>query len=204
MRYNELHQIFEGPNDKHIFKAVFMAGGPGSGKSTIANMLFGGEGLKLVDRDQILLQFTKMNKEIDRSHIGELRDKTRNHYIDGRLGMIIDGTARKSDSILKLKTELESFGYETIMVFVHTDLDTAKERVLARATATGRVVPESVVVNSWYESQNNLENMHRIFGDNLFEVENTNISNVSQVGGRIRSWLHTPTINPQVTDWLTR
>ena len=26
----------EGPNDPHIFKAVFLAGGPGSGKSFVA------------------------------------------------------------------------------------------------------------------------------------------------------------------------
>ena len=35
MRFSEIveQEIEEGVNDPHIFKAVFMAGGPGSGKS---------------------------------------------------------------------------------------------------------------------------------------------------------------------------
>ena len=35
----ETEQILEGPNDPHIFKAVFLAGGPGSGKSYVAQKL---------------------------------------------------------------------------------------------------------------------------------------------------------------------
>ena len=38
MRVNEIiGSVEEGVDDPHIFKAVFMAGGPGSGKSRIAN-----------------------------------------------------------------------------------------------------------------------------------------------------------------------
>ena len=39
----KLHELFtnEGVNDPHLFKAVFMAGGPGSGKSYIADKLTG-------------------------------------------------------------------------------------------------------------------------------------------------------------------
>ena len=37
--------VDEGVHDPHIFKAVFMAGSPGAGKSTIANKLFAGTGL---------------------------------------------------------------------------------------------------------------------------------------------------------------
>ena len=36
----------KGPNDPNIFKAVFMAGGPGSGKSYVADKLLKGRGLK--------------------------------------------------------------------------------------------------------------------------------------------------------------
>ena len=32
-------QMEEGVNDPHIFKAVFLAGGPGSGKSFVANKM---------------------------------------------------------------------------------------------------------------------------------------------------------------------
>lgn len=201
MRYNEISQLQEGKHDKFIFKAVFMAGGPGSGKSTIAKQIFSGTGLKLVDRDNILLQFTKMHKSVDRSHIGVLRDKTRNLYIDGRLGMIIDGTARKAESITELKMELESLGYDTMMIFVSTDLEEAKRRVLAREQRTGRKVPEEVVISSWHESQQNLAAMQSLFS-NFHQVDNTVPADLSSVNNQVYSWLNTPTNTQAALDWL--
>ena len=57
--------LTEGVHDKGIFKAVFLAGGPGSGKSYVAQQLFGipekvnvsTYGLKMVNQDQELELF---------------------------------------------------------------------------------------------------------------------------------------------------
>ena len=57
----------EGVNDPGIFKAVFLAGGPGSGKSYVASQLFGipekinvsAYGLKMVNQDTELENFLK-------------------------------------------------------------------------------------------------------------------------------------------------
>ena len=57
----------EGVNDPGIFKAVFLAGGPGSGKSFVASQLFGipekintsTYGLKMVNQDTELERFLK-------------------------------------------------------------------------------------------------------------------------------------------------
>ena len=54
-------QIDEGPNDPHIFKAVFLAGGPGSGKSFVANKMLGGTGLKVVNSDDVFEYLAKKN-----------------------------------------------------------------------------------------------------------------------------------------------
>ncbi len=59
--------LIEGVNDPGIFKAVFLAGGPGSGKSYVASQLFGipeklnvsAFGLKLVNQDTELERFLK-------------------------------------------------------------------------------------------------------------------------------------------------
>ncbi len=59
--------LIEGVNDPGIFKAVFLAGGPGSGKSYVASQLFGipeklnvsAFGLKLVNQDTELEKFLK-------------------------------------------------------------------------------------------------------------------------------------------------
>ena len=50
MRIDEvIKSLEEGPNDPHIFKAVFLAGGPGSGKSFVANKMLKGTGLRTVN-----------------------------------------------------------------------------------------------------------------------------------------------------------
>ena len=46
--YNELQ---EGVYDPNIFKAFFLAGGPGSGKSYVVRKTTGGTGLKIVNSD---------------------------------------------------------------------------------------------------------------------------------------------------------
>ena len=47
----------EGVYDPNIFKAVFMAGGPGSGKSHIAGKTTGGLGLKIINSDDAFERF---------------------------------------------------------------------------------------------------------------------------------------------------
>ena len=43
--------IYEGVYDPGIFKAFFLAGGPGSGKTFVTQSAFAGTGLKLVNSD---------------------------------------------------------------------------------------------------------------------------------------------------------
>ena len=45
------NQLQEGVYDPNIFKAFFLAGGPGSGKSYVVRRTTGGTGLKVVNSD---------------------------------------------------------------------------------------------------------------------------------------------------------
>ena len=45
------YELQEGLYDPNIFKAFFLAGGPGSGKSYIARQATGGTGLKSINSD---------------------------------------------------------------------------------------------------------------------------------------------------------
>jgi len=51
--------INEGVYDLNIFKAVFMAGGPGSGKTHIADRTAGGLGLKVINSDDAFERILK-------------------------------------------------------------------------------------------------------------------------------------------------
>ena len=50
------------------------------------------------------------------------------NYLDGRLGLIIDGTAQDVEKTKRPKDELESLGYDTMMVFVNTNMEVVQDR----------------------------------------------------------------------------
>ena len=49
-------------------------------------------------------------------------------YLQGRLGLIMDGTARDYNKISGQQRLFKLLGYQTIMMFVNTSLDVALER----------------------------------------------------------------------------
>ena len=57
LSYNKF--LTEGVYDPHIFKAFFLAGGPGSGKSYVQRRLFAGTGMKVVNSDNFLTNSLK-------------------------------------------------------------------------------------------------------------------------------------------------
>ena len=99
--------INEGVYDPGIFKAFFLAGGPGSGKSFVTASAFAGTGLKLVNSDvkferdlRKLGMSMKMPDEeayfrdIIRSDAKKFVGRQLDSYLKGRLGVIIDSTGR--------------------------------------------------------------------------------------------------------------
>ena len=196
--------IEEGFNDPNILKAFFMAGGPGSGKSFVATELFGfpkdvvssvsyHTGLKIVNSD---IAFEKLAKDggYDISKLGEIKKdqkewekimairnkaksitkKQENNYLEGRLGLIIDGTGKDYDKLKKEKDLLDILGYDTYMVFVNTSLDVAQERNQNRA----RKVPKEFIKEALTNVQNNIGKFQNLFGNkNLFIVDNSSYDN---------------------------
>ena len=190
--------LLEGVNDPGIFKAIFLAGGPGSGKTFVSQKLFGipdrlttsAKGLKLVNQDtefEMLLKKYFGTIEIDKFPPEEFADLVKSAeeggtgmrqyakalnkeklrlYKKGRLGVIIDGTAHKVDSIKKKKKELEKLGYDTYMVFVNTSLEAALDRNEKR----DRTVPVKVAKKSWQDVQNNMGKLQSVFGKANFQV----------------------------------
>jgi len=90
-------------------------------------------------------------------------------YMEGRLGMIIDGTGHKFQKIKKEKKQLEDMGYDCYMVFVNTSLEVAKQRNQERE----RRLPEDILVKSWQDVQKNLGGFQSLFGSNFVIVDNS-------------------------------
>ena len=49
-------------------------------------------------------------------------------YIDGRLGLILDGTGKDYNKISTIKKQLDTLGYDSYMIFVNTSLEVALDR----------------------------------------------------------------------------
>ena len=171
----------EGVYDPNIFKAFFIAGGPGSGKSFVVRKTTGGLGMKVVNSDDIfeklldkeglskkMPESEKEPRDVVRQRAKELTAKKKANFVEGRLGLIIDGTGKDYDKIARQATKLKQLGYDIHMIFVNTSLDVALERNAKRS----RTVPESVAIKSWNDVQRNIGKFSQYFRQNFVVVDN--------------------------------
>ena len=179
--------IDEGVNDPGIFKAFFTAGGPGSGKSYVASASGAGKnnpyGLKIVDSDPL---FTKMLKDADmatttddiyskkgqaiRDRAKVLVSKQQSRFIDGRLGLLVDGTGKDYKKIKNSSETLKKIGYDTYMIFVNTSLDVAQQRNEMRP----RQLDKGEVTKMWNAVQENMGKFQSYFGRSSFLLVDNN------------------------------
>src|SRR6056300_240670 len=103
-RFSDFIPLEEGVNDPGIFKAVFMAGGPGSGKSfVVGNTALTALGLKLINSDnafETALRKANMSAspedifsdkgQTTRARAIQLTQKQMDLALQGRLGLVID------------------------------------------------------------------------------------------------------------------
>ena len=211
--------LVEGMYDPSIFKAIFLAGGPGSGKSYVAGKATGGLGMKVVNSDDIYelklkssglgMDFTKFDdKDFERSQV--IRDRAKKltkmrmkQWIDGRLGMIIDGTGKDYDKIKAASEGLKGLGYDTLMIFVNTSLDVALQRNQMRS----RTLPDNIVKASWEDVQKNLGKFQSYFGNkNFIIVDNNDASEdvFRKVFVKVRSLVQKPLDNHIAKKWIDK
>lgn len=213
MRYSEFSQpLDEGVHDPHIFKAVFMAGSPGSGKSTIANKLFKGSGLKPLNVDDYYNYMRTTNKikgnpEEDYPRAWEKYRVREKNYLDGRLGLIIDGTGKNTDKIRTLKHGLETLGYETAMIFINTTLEVSLSRAEYRASKPGkdfgRDIDPRFIEDTWKRTQRGLGELQGMFGQRFYIIDNNRGEpDLSYVQKSMKNWLDAPVHNHAAREWI--
>jgi predicted kinase len=208
MKFKDLKQeLLEGVYDPGIFKAFFLAGGSGSGKSYSAEKSTGSAagkfqwhdnmntreltpgktgpfGLKVVNSDEQLefgLMKAKMSSDMTKYSDDETMEKERIRkagkkktakkeqlWIQGRLGLIIDGTAHDPLKLSLKKKTLEDVGYDTYMIFVNTSLDIALQQNLERS----RKLKDEIVRSTWKEVQGIKDQLANLFPGGFVEIVN--------------------------------
>ena len=213
-----LKQLQEGLYDPNIFKAFFMAGGPGSGKSYVVRKSTGGTGLKIVNSDEAFERLLKKaglslkmpdDELIPRDKIRDkakvITAKRKENYVEGRLGLVIDGTGKDYGKITKQASDLKQIGYDVYMIFVNTSLDVALENNQKRA----RTLKDSIVKDSWNAVQNNMGKFQRYFGGaNFIIVDNNEVDKDGKLFDacfkRVKGLLSNKVVNPQAKRWIDR
>ncbi|MBT5356152.1 MAG: AAA family ATPase [Candidatus Marinimicrobia bacterium] len=209
----------EGKNDKAIFHIVFMAGGPGSGKSWVVKNL----GLKIMNMALInsdiafkvamkksLLSLAmpddeKYAKDIVRDLSKKTTKKKLELAIAGRLGLVIDGTGKDLAKIKKMKSSFEELGYESAMIFVDTDLSTALQRNIERGSEGDRTLDPKDVEKFWKEVQGNKGVYSSLFKEKFHLVDNstgTEYAGFKKAYSKIKAWTSSLPSNKKAVKWI--
>ena len=203
----------EGIHDPGIFKAVILAGGPGSGKTFVAKSLgLGSMGLIVVNSDLFFMQLMKRKglslkmpanefeeREAARMAAKGHTDRRLESLVNARLGVIVDSTSGDQNKTKKIIKMLKSAGYDIKVVFIDTTLEVAKTRNKQRS----RTLPDKVVEFSWKGAQDVMKKLQTLVGTVNFHKVNNNIDgklNVSGLAGKLRAW--TNRLNPSALAWI--
>jgi hypothetical protein len=187
--------ITEGINDPGKLKAIFLAGGPGSGKDFVMNSVLQGEGLREINSDTAFEYLMKKNnldmempahekfeRDIARGRAKTITKEKERLSLAGRLGLIVNGTADDVEKIKAVKRQLEDLGYETMMVFVNTSNDVSRQRNVERGKSGGRKVSDGtdkmgipdgtqdIRQQKWEAAQKNIGELQKVFGNDKFAV----------------------------------
>jgi dephospho-CoA kinase len=220
--------LFEGVHDKSIFKVVFLAGGPGSGKDYVLDNTLAGHGMTEMNSDkalEVLMDKEGLDKTMPASeeekrnivrgkakNLTELRQRL---AILGRNGLIINGTGDDVEKVTKIKEKLEEVGYESSMVLVNTADEVSKQRNIERGQRGGRTVPENIRKEKWDGVQAGRPEFAKLFGDNYMEFDNSeDLRNAPpevvkakkdemlQMFTKIKEFVSKPPENPVAAAWV--
>ena len=178
--------ITEGVHDKGIFKAVFLAGGPGSGKDYVLDNTLAGHGMTEINSDKALeflmdkkgLNKTmpaseKIERDLVRGRAKNMTELRQRLALQGRNGLIINGTGDDHEKVKIIKSRLEELGYDTSMIMVNTRDEVSASRNVERGSRGGRTVPEDIRKQKWDAVQKARPELAKLFGDKYAEFDNS-------------------------------
>lgn len=189
-----------------MFKAIFISGGPGSGKDIIIR-----EAIAQQNAVEIT-STTAISILNDKHKLYEFSRDSRREAIRQRQPLIITGTTNEQYNILTIREELEELGYETMMVFVNTSDESSRKRNEGHE----RMMAESVRKERWEVTQLVAEKFNQEFKkylefDNSIDLNEANEFETSEkeedisIIYEMTNWFFdTPVDNEIAESWMTR
>jgi len=194
-------KIAESIEDKGIFKAIFLAGAPGAGKSYVLSKISDGVlQPRIVNTDKFTEYFgitdpmEKSPEILDK--VETLTEQQLYLYLNSLLPLFVDSTSSHSKNIIKRNGILQSLGYDTGMVFINTSLETTLKRIEQRKRKVSKEWAKMA-----YEKINEAKEFYQAHFPLFYEVDNnegelTNIS-ILKAYKKIRNFYTSPIQNPE-------
>ena len=184
--------------NRGMFKAVFVTGGPGSGKDIILREA-------IAEQKSIEINLLQAFQYLaDKQKLSEKTDDYRRNAIRNRKPLIINGPADKQNEMFWVKEELEELGYDTMMIFVETTNETSKER----NSLLSKMMVESVRQDKWLKSQENTKYFKEEFTDCIIFNNTGNLDTKEEdihfVYEKTNEFLDSGTFGETAEDWLNR
>jgi predicted kinase len=169
-----------------MYKAIFITGGPGSGKDTVIREAIAHQ--RAIEINTIQAYEFLMDKQ----KLAEQTKDERRNAIKKRLPLIINGSANDSERITRIKEELEEFGYQTMMIFVSTTDEASSER----NHKLSRMMSENIRHEKWLNAQKNAQQFEKLFNefvvfDNTINLNSADIFNIANNENNITNLLET-------------
>ena len=123
--------------------------------------------------------------------------------IEGRLGLILDSTARNVERIEFENSQMRALGYDTHMVFVNTTLEVA----MARNNERPRKLPDAIVIQNHKQVQANIGRLQNIFGATNFRIVDNNKKKQDvnpKVYKAVRQMVNREPTSKVAKDWVAR
>ena len=157
--------LMEGINDRGIFKAIWVVGAPGAGKSYTVKKLSGGVMPRVVNTDKSAEHVSKkLNAPITSDNWNLFKDTTHKmtkeslaQYLNGMLPLFVDGTSNDTSNLLHRMGIVESLGYDVGLIYVSVPLDVALDRALKRAAEIKRHVDPEFIKQVHAEAESNVK-----------------------------------------------
>jgi adenylate kinase family enzyme len=188
----------------------------GAGKSTVARPLLSHTGLRSVNLDNFNELFVKKG-QVPTGHLSpdqlekswQLTQTQQKNFIDGRLGVIIDGSGRNPDTAIGVIEKLMPLGYEFMMIFVNVSEATSIARQQSRAEkqqqqwGAGRQVDPTLAKNTYAQVQKMLGKYSAYFGPQKFVyVDNENTPDLKPAEKKVDAFLRAPVAQPEALAWI--
>lgn len=224
--------IMEGVDDPGILKCVFLAGGPGSGKSTKASEIFGipkkfsfaPSGLKMVNSDPAFEAGLKKNG-IDPKDLARIEKEDPELW--NKITEFPNGIREKAKQLTAKQKAFYEAGRLGMIIDGTGDnfskiqknkehaealgydcymifINTSLEVALERNKTRERTLPDNIVTDIWKGCQENMGKFQTLFGSRNFRiVDNTAYKPVEpSIQKAVDSFLRAPIYNPIGKKWI--